>query len=166
MPDDRAGDEGKTRRDVIGTGLAVGAIGAGAAAGVHHIAAYIVPEERVRERETFLAFTSQVPDGGTLEVVLPDKRRVQVKKLGEEYAGFSNVCPHLACRVSWEAAKEGETDERKKDGYFRCPCHEGLFGPDGKAFSGPPADAGQSLTRVDLVLREGALYVRWTERVS
>ena len=97
--------------------------------------------------------------------MVPDGRRVQVRRVGDEVAGFSNVCPHLGCRVNWEPAQEGETNPDKQGGYFRCPCHEGLFSSDGEAFAGPPAEAGQRLERVPLVVRDGALYVQFTEEV-
>ena len=148
------------------TGMAaVAAVSAASVQGAVHVVKYIVPEARSRQRETFLAYASEIPENGTLEVVLPDQRRVQVRRMGEEYAGFSNVCPHLGCRVYWQAPSDGETDARKKDGFFRCPCHEGYFGPDGKAFSGPPADAKQSLTRIPLEMRGSALYVTWKENL-
>jgi len=161
--DDQARAGGASRRTVL-TGMAAGAVvGVAGVDALAKVVQYIVPESEIRERETFLAYTDDIPPGGTLEVVLPDKRRVQVRKMGDTYAGFSNVCPHLGCRVAWTQPAEGETDPRKKHGYFRCPCHEGYFAPDGVAFSGPPADAKQSLTRVELEQRGKALYVKWQE---
>jgi Rieske Fe-S protein len=41
---------------------------------------------------------------------------------------LSAECTHLGCQVRWEAA------EKK----FRCPCHGGVFGPDGAVIDGPP----------------------------
>lgn len=153
------------RRDFMSGVVATGAVSVGLVAGAVHIVKYLVPEAQVRERETFIAYADEVPEGGTLEVVLPTNQRVQIRKLGDEYAGFSTICPHLGCIVYWRSAAPGETDPRKKDGYFRCPCHEGLFGPDGTAFSGPPADAKQALSRVEIARQGNALYVRWQEEV-
>lgn len=164
--DEQTAADGASRRTVL-AGIAAGAaVGVAGVNGLAKVVQYVVPESKTRERETFLAYTDDIPEGGTLEVVLPDKRRIQVRKMGDTYAGFSNVCPHLGCRVTWTDPAEGETDPKKKDGYFRCPCHEGYFSPDGVAFSGPPADAQQSLTRVELVQRDKALYVKWQETVS
>jgi Rieske Fe-S protein len=41
---------------------------------------------------------------------------------------MSATCTHLGCQVQWDG-------EGKK---FKCPCHGGVYGPDGKVLSGPP----------------------------
>jgi menaquinol-cytochrome c reductase iron-sulfur subunit len=41
---------------------------------------------------------------------------------------FSNICPHLACRVVWY-------DDKKE---YICPCHDAHFGIEGNVLSGPP----------------------------
>ena len=158
--------KGFTRRRAVTTGAAVVTIGAAAVTGVVQVVRFVNPRPRFRAREAFVAFTHEVPEGAALEVGLPDGRRVQVTRLGSSFAGFSNVCPHLGCRVSWQPPNEDAPDERKKGGCFRCPCHEGYFAPDGKAFQGPPADAGQDLSRVPLEVRGNALYVVYEEEVS
>jgi nitrite reductase/ring-hydroxylating ferredoxin subunit len=155
-----------TRRTVISTGVAAAPVVLAGGMVVANGVRFLNPRTPTRERELFVAFADRVPEAGTLDVVLPDGRRVQVRRADGEFAGFSNVCPHLGCRVAWQPAKDGETDPRKEKGYFRCPCHEGLFTPDGKAFSGPPSEAGQSLTRVPRIVRGGALYVQITEEAT
>jgi Rieske Fe-S protein len=47
---------------------------------------------------------------------------------GQNVNVFSNVCTHLSCRVNWDDTKQG----------FACPCHDALFGADGKVLAGPP----------------------------
>jgi len=47
---------------------------------------------------------------------------------GQNVKVFSNVCTHLACRVTWNEERGG----------FLCPCHDGLFSIDGKVLAGPP----------------------------
>lgn len=47
---------------------------------------------------------------------------------GQNVKVFSNVCTHLSCRVTWDAAQNG----------FFCPCHDGLFGVQGEVVKGPP----------------------------
>ena len=44
---------------------------------------------------------------------------------------------------------------------FFCPCHRGVFDPNGVAVSGPPADAGQSLSSIPLEVDEksGVIYI-------
>jgi len=41
---------------------------------------------------------------------------------------LSNVCTHLACRVTWK--------EEPKN--YVCPCHDGRFDTKGQVVSGPP----------------------------
>ncbi|HXH33535.1 MAG TPA: ubiquinol-cytochrome c reductase iron-sulfur subunit [Plantibacter sp.] len=49
---------------------------------------------------------------------------------------LSATCTHLGCQVRWDA--DSTT--------FRCPCHGGVFGPDGAVVEGPPS---RPLDRVD-----------------
>jgi hypothetical protein len=49
--------------------------------------------------------------------------------------------------------------EPQNDRYF-CPCHNGVFQPDGVAIGGPPAEAGQSLSAYPLEVRDRLLYIR------
>lgn len=41
---------------------------------------------------------------------------------------MSATCTHLGCQVQWDA----------KGKKFRCPCHGGVYGADGKVLAGPP----------------------------
>ncbi len=43
-------------------------------------------------------------------------------------SALSTTCTHLGCGVAW-------SPERKA---FLCPCHGGVYGPDGRVLSGPP----------------------------
>ncbi len=45
-----------------------------------------------------------------------------------DVVAFSNVCTHLACRVTWK----GDLNA------YVCPCHDGRFDITGKVVSGPP----------------------------
>ena len=72
----------------------------------------------------------------------------------QSFLALSSICPHLGCRVHWEA---------HNDRYF-CPCHNGVFDPDGKAVSGPPAADGQDLPRYPLMVADGALYIEMPVR--
>jgi Rieske Fe-S protein len=42
---------------------------------------------------------------------------------------------------------------------FFCPCHNGIFTPEGKGIGGPPGDAGQSLPRYPLRIENGLLMI-------
>ncbi len=46
----------------------------------------------------------------------------------KEVKAISTVCTHLGCSVHWEKDKQR----------FYCPCHAGVFDPDGKVVEGPP----------------------------
>jgi Rieske Fe-S protein len=67
----------------------------------------------------------------------------------EDFIALSSVCPHLGCQVHWEP---------QHDRFF-CPCHNGAFDRDGKATQGPPAAAGQELSRFPLKVENGLLYI-------
>lgn len=47
---------------------------------------------------------------------------------GTTVQALSAICPHLGCIVPWDASRNA----------FVCPCHGGVFGPDGAYRSGPP----------------------------
>jgi Rieske Fe-S protein len=47
---------------------------------------------------------------------------------GDTVQALSAICPHLGCILPWDASRNA----------FVCPCHGGVFGPDGAYRSGPP----------------------------
>jgi len=61
---------------------------------------------------------------------------------------LSSICPHLGCTVPWVAARKE----------FVCPCHGGVFAPDGTRISGPPLRAMDSL---ETNIQDGQLLVRF-----
>ena len=67
----------------------------------------------------------------------------------DSFLALSSICPHLGCRVHWEASNNR----------FFCPCHNGVFDPNGKATGGPPAADGQDLPHYALQVVDGALYI-------
>lgn len=44
------------------------------------------------------------------------------------YRALSRVCTHLGCIISW----------RPEERDFFCPCHAGVFSPEGEVLAGPP----------------------------
>ncbi|MHB8533524.1 MAG: QcrA and Rieske domain-containing protein, partial [Solirubrobacteraceae bacterium] len=53
---------------------------------------------------------------------------------------LSSTCTHLGCHVSFDAAAK----------VFKCPCHGGVYSPDGAVLAGPPPRPLPALpTRVD-----------------
>ena len=61
---------------------------------------------------------------------------------------LSAICSHLGCIVPWDA-----TQNR-----FVCPCHAGVFAPDGARISGPPP---RGLDALPTKIESGKLYVRY-----
>jgi Rieske Fe-S protein len=65
----------------------------------------------------------------------------------QDFLALSSTCPHLGCQVHWETANHR----------FFCPCHNGVFDPEGLGTEGPPK--GQSLLRYPLKVEGGLLYI-------
>jgi Rieske Fe-S protein len=54
---------------------------------------------------------------------------VYIKRVNEnELVAISAACSHLGCIVTW--------DEEER--VFKCPCHNGIYDPEGRVVSGPP----------------------------
>jgi len=51
-----------------------------------------------------------------------------IKSASGEVEALSSTCTHLGCRVSYDAATKT----------IRCPCHGGVFSPQGTVLGGPP----------------------------
>jgi cytochrome b6-f complex iron-sulfur subunit len=101
-------------------------------------ARYIYPRQALRRRRSiFLAPVGDIPAGKGRSYSLPDGSTALVTDAGDGFVALSNVCPHLGCKVHFEAAQ----------GKFVCPCHQGIFEKDGTAVSGPPAEEGRNLKR-------------------
>lgn len=107
------------------------------------------------------SLTYESPDG--VEVVIkraaaeaaagepngPDGEHAVAEPRLEEFLALSSVCPHLGCRVHWEAHNDR----------FFCPCHNGEFDPQGRATGGPPLAANQSLPQYPLMIEHGLLFI-------
>ena len=98
---------------------------------------------------------------GALQGVLDlQGNEILVKREKQGLRAFNSTCPHLGCRVHWQA-------ERQR---FFCPCHNGVFNAEGVAIEGPPAAAGQSLAQVPLEVdqKSGVVYleVKDTRKVA
>ena len=109
------------------------------------------PPARAWQYVTRLA---DLPVGGTIDYKAPSGETVNVTRRDaaadvSSFVALSSVCPHLGCQVHWE-----QHNER-----FFCPCHNGVFAPDGRAISGPPAAAKQSLPAYPLKIETGLLYI-------
>ena len=61
-------------------------------------------------------------------------------------AALATTCSHLGCGVSWDPGRNA----------FLCPCHGGVYGPDGAVLAGPPP---KPLTRLPLALAGGRVLL-------
>ena len=99
-----------------------------------------------RTRLLFAGRVGDYPVGGVRTVYDLEGTPILIKRTEDGFKAFNSTCPHLGCKVHWEADRER----------FLCPCHNGEFDADGVAYSGPPADAGQRLAEVSLDIDEDA----------
>jgi Rieske Fe-S protein len=102
----------------------------------------------------FVCQVDQLQPGQALDFAAPSGQKIVVARQGlgvseKDFLALSSTCPHLGCRVHWE----GQNDR------FFCPCHNGAFDRNGVATAGPPAAAGQSLTRFPLKVENGLLFL-------
>lgn len=101
-----------------------------------------------------LCRTDELSRGGSLPYTAPNGSKVVVARHGDgdtadNFIALSSVCPHLGCAVHWES---------QNDRFF-CPCHNGAFDAQGNPTAGPPAAAGQQLTRFPLQVEDGLLFI-------
>jgi len=136
-----------TRRSVLaalgaGIGLAVSyALFAG------YAVAYLFPPPVTRRvARLFIGRRSDISPGSAWPFVDQRGRTLLVVVNGEHLVAFDTRCPHLGCKVHWEAEQNR----------FVCPCHQGVFDRDGVAIAGPPAAAGQSLDQATLEIDAGS----------
>ena len=117
---------------------------------------FIFPERKApRLRRIFLAFTSDILQGESKSILMPSGDQLLISntrnidaETGNTFVAFSNSCPHLGCKVFWEAQAE----------QFICPCHQGIFDAEGKAISGPPAQSGSSLRHYRIEVQGNSIY--------
>lgn len=108
---------------------------------------FLRPERVSREATMFVAFTDSVPIGGSHSFTTPKGERFLVTRVtAESFSAFSSRCPHLGCKVHWEAQANR----------FFCPCHAGAFDAAGMGIEGPPK--GKLLKSCKLIVKGSALY--------
>lgn len=137
-------------------GAFLGSLGAayGLFAGI--AARFVFPARRPPAMlRVFVGFTREVGPGASKSVTMPSGEQVLISNLGRldpdtgnEYSAFSNSCPHLGCKVHWDAVSRS----------FLCPCHQGVFNSDGIAVSGPPAASGSSLRPYPIEVSGDSIY--------
>ena len=135
------------------------AMGGGLLAAYGTFAAYLgrflYPARGLDRGWLFVREVKRLNTGEALAYRLPNGSPVNITRQGttstaEDFIALSSTCPHLGCRVHWEP---------QNDRFF-CPCHNGIFTPEGKAIGGPPGDAGQYLPQYPLKVAGGLLYIQ------
>lgn len=147
---------GSKRREVLIQLLMWGTLAASYGTAVLFAARFIYPRPGMRRRRTvFLAPASDIPPGESKTYTLPDGTQALVTHTGAGVVALSNICPHLGCRVHWEARNQR----------FFCPCHGGVFNSDGMATEGPPAAEGKNLKKYSIRPIGGNLFLETEEIV-
>jgi nitrite reductase/ring-hydroxylating ferredoxin subunit len=115
---------------------------------------YLFPARPASKRWIYVARVASLQRGQALPWRTPSGERVSIARVGEgassaDFIALSSTCPHLGCQVRYES----------QHARFFCPCHNGVFTPEGKAIAGPPAESGLSLGRYPLKVESGLLYM-------
>jgi cytochrome b6-f complex iron-sulfur subunit len=117
---------------------------------------FVFPKRSAPRRgRIFIAFSHEIDQGDSRAVTMPSGDQLLISNTGRinpdtgnTFIAFSNSCPHLGCKVHWEA----------KSQRFICPCHQGIFDAAGTATSGPPAQSGSNLRPYDIELAGSSIY--------
>jgi cytochrome b6-f complex iron-sulfur subunit len=148
----RTGRRGFLSRLAMGLGLGAVFVAAGGIA-----SRYLYPLKAIRRRrQIYLAPRADIPPGRGRPYRLPDGGTALVTDTGAEIVALSDVCPHLGCKVHYDAGR----------GEFLCPCHGGVFRKDGTAIAGPPADEGKNLRRYAVNRVGDNLFIEIEETVQ
>jgi len=120
-------------------------------------AKYLYVSGNESEAWQYVAPVNELVEGTSLEYVSPVGTKLVIARqsAGDTAAAFvalSSTCPHLGCQVHWEP---------QNDRFF-CPCHNGVFDPQGHAIEGPPAEAkpAQQLAHFPLKVEDGLLFIK------
>lgn len=155
-----AAGDGAPRRDFLAR-LSTAAMAGGLAAGygtLGVLAGRFLYPSQAATAWLFVCRVEDIPAGGSWEFESPSGLKVVVQRKGssapaaprsDDFIALSSICPHLGCRVHWEAANDR----------FFCPCHNGEFDPQGNPTGGPVLAAGQRLPRYPLKLDGGKLFI-------
>jgi cytochrome b6-f complex iron-sulfur subunit len=117
-----------SRRDflerALGAGAVVWAAGIAVPTGV-----YLWPAAASGPTRKYIEIDPESLPPGTGRVLGEGGKPVLLlRQKNGEFRALSAVCTHLGCIVHWNP-------EQQK---IQCPCHAGVFTPDGAVVSGPP----------------------------
>jgi Rieske Fe-S protein len=102
-------------------------------------------------RSVYVMQFSDLPDRGVRTI--SDLRGAPVLLLREsnQVWALSLICTHLGCRAHWEPSRSR----------VFCPCHDGVFDPQGRVVSGPPP---RPLDRYEVELLAGGVYLKMRQQ--
>ncbi|HEB62187.1 MAG TPA: ubiquinol-cytochrome c reductase iron-sulfur subunit [Bacteroidetes bacterium] len=91
---------------------------------------FLTPEKgKVKLRKIFAISLDDLSIGESKEMTdLRGKNFLLIRTGKNKVKALSTTCTHLGCTVYWQQDKNR----------FYCPCHQGVFNPDGEVVSGPP----------------------------
>jgi Rieske Fe-S protein len=117
-------------------------------------ARYLYPAGDRPRSWQYVTEVRRMKPGDSMTYTAPSGEKVAIARMGEsgeaeDFIALSSSCPHLGCQVHWEP---------QNDRFF-CPCHNGVFSPEGAAVSGPPADAQTNLPEFALKVENGLLFI-------
>ncbi len=122
-------------------------------AGVFYALRFLYPSRNAVVRQLYVAAADSIRPGQSLSYTLPSGAKVAVTRTVKGLVALSNTCPHLGCKVHWEGEKNR----------FLCPCHDGVFDPEGNPVSGPPASEGTPLGKYEIAEKDGQVYLVFEE---
>ena len=137
--------ENDGRRKFLGICL-VGATAAAAAAAAYPVLQYLAPRSGAQGGDKLVFAAADIPEGEAKFFEYAGSAAVLVRTKTGETVALSAVCTHLGCIVQWEKDKQD----------FLCPCHGGIYSPDGAVVSGPPP---KPLARIPVAVAEGKITV-------
>ena len=145
----------RDRRSFLGALMGLGAAGVGALLSIPLVRFALHP---ILAKTTETAWSDLGAVDEFASLTLPMKRLIKVeqrdgwrriiseksvyvtKGADGQLRVLSSICPHLGCSITWNDTKT----------QFVCPCHIGVFAPDGALVSGPPPRAMDELeTKVE-----------------
>jgi Rieske Fe-S protein len=135
--------------------LMAGGLAAGYGAFAAIAGRFLYPAEDPDTVWMYVRDVASFQEGSALHYTAPSGAKITVARTGSrgdvsDFQALSSVCPHLGCQVHWEP----------QNNRFFCPCHNGVFDPQGKATEGPPFEASQSLPQYELQVKKGLLYIK------
>jgi menaquinol-cytochrome c reductase iron-sulfur subunit len=80
--------------------------------------------------------------------IISEKSVYVTKSADGQLRVMSSICPHLGCSITWNDART----------QFICPCHVGVFSPDGALVSGPPP---RGMDELETKVEDGRLKARY-----